>query len=99
MLTRLIVCGIILSISFLAIMGPILLLTIDWLPALLFIAYFFIFVTMLVFISAAYTMHKNSIWTSSAGMAILAAEVVNVLIVFVLFQVVGLNDGIKPFTK
>jgi hypothetical protein len=43
--------------------------------------------------SNTYTMHKNNIWTSSAGMAILAAEVVNVLIVFVLFKVVGLTDG------
>lgn len=111
MLTRLIVCGIVLSCSFLVIIGPILFLTIDTFAALLFVVYYSVFVTMLVFISAisslflfafyliafdyvyTYTMHKNSIWTSSAGFAILAAEFADILVVFLLFEVVGLKEG------
>lgn len=38
-------------------------------------------------------MHKKSIWTSSAGMAILAAEFADILVVFLLFEVVGLKEG------
>lgn len=45
-------CGVVLACSCLFIIGPILLLTIDKFAALLFIIYYSVFVTMLVFISA-----------------------------------------------
>lgn len=39
-------------------------------------------------------MHKNSIWTSYAGLSILAAESVNVIVVFALFEIFDINNGI-----
>lgn len=94
MLTRLVVCGTVISLILSIASGVIVLLTSSNFEAfLVFTAYIFLFMMMLIFISGLYTIHRKGIWKSASGCAILVAQTINALVVYGMFFLFNIKQG------
>lgn len=85
-LTRIVASGFLIGVCVVIVAGiPMLLVMGDPFRAAIFLAFYLLFMLMLIMMGALLTIKRGSVWTSAAGMCVLGAQILEILIVFTLF--------------